>query len=324
MKKDSLDSDYICVLKDKYDNEINDGKKLGITIGPVDHKCSILSKFDTYSCMDLSVLKRIAIAHNKWVEKEKDINFRYIDMDAVKETENHREYKIYLLKELSDIYKKKCTSQLCWLDQKFMKYTDMDKKKLRRLYRPIGPKGKFEWLKTSQIHDSIIDLELYDNEFVFIGAVPMDFYTMPYSKLQYPLLDKIRENDFDYFVNKNKFKIGLVVNLDTHNMPGSHWVSVFIDLKKGYIYFYDSCAGAPDEEIKLLCDEIKKYVISKNINKKNIINYNKTRHQFKDTECGVYSINFIMRMIRGDSFETIISQGIDDDKMNRCRKHIYL
>ena len=35
------------------------------------------------------------------------------------------------------------------------------------------------------------------------------------------------------------------------------------------------------------------------------IKFNQTRHQFKNSECGVYSINFILRLLKGETFEFI-------------------
>jgi hypothetical protein len=53
------------------------------------------------------------------------------------------------------------------------------------------------------------------------------------------------------------------------------------------------------------------------------IDYNKTRHQFKNSECGVYSVNFILRMLKGESFENICSNITSDDKVNECRKQYF-
>ena len=52
----------------------------------------------------------------------------------------------------------------------------------------------------------------------------------------------------------------------------------------------------------------------------NTIKYNKIRHQFKNSECGVYSINFVVRLVGGESFEDITNNITNDEKMNGCRK----
>ena len=49
------------------------------------------------------------------------------------------------------------------------------------------------------------------------------------------------------------------------------------------------------------------------------IQYNKKQHQFKNSECGVYSMNFIIRLLNGESFRSIEADIMKDDKMLQCR-----
>jgi hypothetical protein len=49
------------------------------------------------------------------------------------------------------------------------------------------------------------------------------------------------------------------------------------------------------------------------------VRYNKIQHQFKNSECGVYSMNFIIRILEGDTFDDIINNITNDDKMNENR-----
>jgi hypothetical protein len=50
------------------------------------------------------------------------------------------------------------------------------------------------------------------------------------------------------------------------------------------------------------------------------IKFNQNRHQFKNSECGVYSINFILRLLKGETFENICSNITTDDQVNKCRE----
>ena len=50
------------------------------------------------------------------------------------------------------------------------------------------------------------------------------------------------------------------------------------------------------------------------------IRYNTNRHQYKNSECGVYSMNFIIRLLRGEGFAKIEKSKVIDDEMNKCRK----
>jgi hypothetical protein len=54
--------------------------------------------------------------------------------------------------------------------------------------------------------------------------------------------------------------------------------------------------------------------------KKFNIKYNKVQQQYKNSECGVYSVNFIIRLLEGESFDNICNNIIKDDKMNKNRK----
>ena len=44
------------------------------------------------------------------------------------------------------------------------------------------------------------------------------------------------------------------------------------------------------------------------------IRYNQTRHQYKNSECGVYSVNFILRLLKGDSFDKITNSPVNEKK----------
>jgi hypothetical protein len=48
--------------------------------------------------------------------------------------------------------------------------------------------------------------------------------------------------------------------------------------------------------------------------------YSTIRHQKKDTECGVYAVNFIVERLNGKSFEDIVNNIISDDEMNKKRE----
>ena len=55
----------------------------------------------------------------------------------------------------------------------------------------------------------------------------------------------------------------------------------------------------------------------KNKNLKEIdIRHNKTQHQRGNSECGVYSINFILRLLKGKTFDHITRKRTTDEKVN--------
>jgi hypothetical protein len=235
--------------------------------------------------------------------------------------------------ELNNRFKNKCIDQLCWINQAKIKAWY----KIQKLYfRPHGPNRKLEWLSTTDINNVLEQYQNIHNDFLFLGAVPYDFEELP--------ILNIGDINFKELENENKYQLGLVINLDDHTKGGSHWVALYINLKKYQIYFFDSVGKPPGKKIKRFIKKITKYLYKKKYNKKlslsllkkggNIeginnlskldIKYNNIQHQFKNTECGVYSTNFIIRLLNGEQFNNIINNIIKDDKMNEFRKEIFI
>ena len=47
------------------------------------------------------------------------------------------------------------------------------------------------------------------------------------------------------------------------------------------------------------------------------------QHQYGNSECGVYSINFILRLLKGKSFEDITKKLIPDKMMTDYRSFLF-
>jgi hypothetical protein len=264
------------------------------------------------SCFTLEELHTIASEYNK----------------------NNSKNKIKLLptkEEMVDELKKKlteCSDQTCWPTLKFIK----NKEELQEAFKPNGPAGQFDWLSTTEINEG---MERYINvypEFLFVGAVPIDIED----------LDQfgVKNLNYDKLAKKGKTKIGIVYNLDEHYKSGSHWVSFFIDTANRKIYYSDSAGKPPEQRVKRLVKKLSESWYEKDTGKKVIlplnsymnesgqniveqkydIKYNKTQHQFGGSECGVYSMNFLIRCLRGDDFDDIHGNRVTDKEMNVCRK----
>ena len=125
---------------------------------------------------------------------------------------------------------------------------------------------------------------------------------------------------FDDLKQKGKTQIGFVLNLDDHNQSGSHWVGVFVDLDKKGVYYYDSVGKKPEELVVNFMNKVKNYFKQKGVPDKDIkIGHNKVQHQHGNTECGVYSIRFLLQMIKGIDFDEFCNNKFSDKKINKCR-----
>uniref|UniRef100_A0A6C0EBF2 Ubiquitin-like protease family profile domain-containing protein n=1 Tax=viral metagenome TaxID=1070528 RepID=A0A6C0EBF2_9ZZZZ len=274
-----------------------------------DKKCAPHNVFDAGSCIETGILVEMAKAYNK------ENSDNPIILNGTLETLNPRKYKKYLLKQMKDKTDGTCTTQRCWTEQSFLKHmSDNIKEKLERYtFRPDGPNGKFEWLNTVNINEVMKQYELKYPNFKFLGAVPMDFDDLPQLG--------IKNLNFNELKNNGKTKLGMVMNLDEHWKSGSHWVGLYSDLNAGKVYYFDSYGIPPEPRVRKFMRRLYHYFGKQDGgSSKGEADFNKIRHQYEDSECGVYSINFILRMLRGDTFEEVCESKTPDRKINKCRK----
>lgn len=292
-----------------------------------DMKCAPSKKYTDGSCFSIDSLKKIAENYNK--RSSNKININQPKEKIVDELE----------KKLSD----KCSEQTCWLRLDIV--TELDNEDiLENTFRPNGPSKKYEWLTTTHINDVIRQYQQVHKDFLFLGAVPYDFDDLP--------ILGISNLNFDELEKEGKTKFGMVINLDEHYKEGSHWVALYSDLKKNQIYFFDSIGRKPMKRIRKFINRIAKYLYYKKFNQKLPINdiiekfrnsnnkesdvylknllgggfdirYNHIQHQLENSECGVYSINFILRLVEGESFDSIVNNIIRDEDMNNERKNYF-
>lgn len=291
-----------------------------------DYRCAPTVEFKNGSCIPLDLLIQMAGAYNATATNK-------ITLYPYLETLNPTKYKKYLIKEFNTKLSKVCDNQRCWIKQKFISNMNEDSRDnlLKYTYRPKGPNGKFTWLNTFNINDVMDQYEQKYPEFKFMGAVPIDFDELPELG--------IKNMNFDDMLKKGKSKLGIIFNLDEHWKRGSHWVAAYTDLKNGKVYFFDSYGIEPEIRIRKLLRRFARYIRDRQCVKTpeithnkiplkrpqdggidTDIEYNDKRHQYKNSECGVYSINFILRLLNGEDFDKITQNVTDDDKMNLNRE----
>lgn len=298
---------------------MSDNKCDIITINEL--KCAPGVDFKDGTCFSMDQLINIKNMYN---EKNPDNK-----IDNYKDKKDLLKSLINKLKEIYD-----CDDEKCWVDKIGFIKKNYDIRNF--VFRPKGPINSRKWLSTTDIDKSLKQYEKKFKNFFYLGTLPNDFKYLDYYG--------IWNFDFDKKFEENVHKFGSVINLDNHDQSGSHWVALFFDLKEKKIYFFDSFAKKPNKKISefiqklslMMDDKIKP--IFKNYNKRNKYyldseyiddlknnhssieyKYNNIRHQFKNSECGVYSMNFIIRLLNGESFESITENITKDDEMNSCR-----
>lgn len=221
--------------------------------------------------------------------------------------------KIHISRNRSDLWKSikqktpRCRNERCWTTASWLH--PADKSSLIREFKPPLPEGKNVWLNTDDIDHVIDRYERIFPTFRFLGTFPIDIRA----------IDKGFHEDLKRWLRSSKVKtIGLILNLDEHDEPGSHWVAVFVDKTKHTVEYFDSFADRTPDEVLDFYDDVKHY--SPNRRHRWTLVENTTPHQLQNSECGVYSIHFIVKRLTGSSFSEVVNDIIRDDKMNQNRK----
>jgi hypothetical protein len=157
--------------------------------------------------------------------------------------------------------------------------------------------------------------------FKFMGVFPIDFSVKdPYDETPHCLVPALCTLDLDQEYARGIRAIGLVYNLDPHYKQGSHWVANFIDMRssKPAIYYFDSYGEPAPRYIQLFMEELWKRAT-----RKPLLAYNARRFQYGDSECGMYSIYFIIAMLQGVSFRTFVRHPVPDKEMIRLRDVLF-
>jgi len=291
-------------------------------------KCATSKKYSDGSCFTLESLVILANTYNDYISSNPNNKINKITI-----TDNKKD----LVNELTNRITSCGYNQLCWLDETWVKKTK-NYEILKNTFRPKGPQSRFIWLSTTNINEIMQQYHEKYNDFLFLGAVPLDFEDLE------PL--GITNLDFDKLIDSGTNKIGFVINLDEHWKRGSHWVALYADLAKDQIYYFDSYGYKPKKRISQFVKKVAMWCYKRHILKinkdednndldteskfmrasknkyENVLNirHNKVRHQFKNSECGVYSVNFILRLLNGETFDQICNNITLDDKVNECRK----
>ena len=271
-------------------------------------KCSprLKSNKKDYTCYTSDSLKKI---RNLWNKKHPDVR---IEADAPRE----------IWGQLRNNMGNVCNKESCWLNQQFMR-NNLDKELLNYTFAPKSPaswkKDPNTWLNSLDIERVMKQYEHTYPCFEFLGPSPIDFDDN--DKDGYCVWPEIKDLNIKKEITNGKNKIGIIFNLDPHYKGGSHWVSAFINIKKGELNYFDSNGENIPRRVKKLMNRLIEQ--GKELGIKFELNINKREHQREDTECGIYSLYFVTRRIEDKPFKYFTDNRISDEEMMRFRKRFF-
>ena len=268
----------------------------------------------TGSCFDLKTLRKIAGSYNR--------HFKTNPIEKV----DKKSFAV-LKKQLETKLKKHCNSETCWVSKLGL---DHDKE-INDQLRPKTPREWVDnpntWLNNFNIEAVMMQYEKLYSDFKFLGVFPVNFEIR--DDFNQCFFDDVCDVRMNHLLKKGINYVGFIINLDRHDEPGSHWTGLFMcinpDLPAYGIYYYDSVGSDAPPEMKAFMNKMKKQGGEKF---KYIIN--SIQHQTGDSECGMFSMYYIIKWItkvhknKNTSFEDIVSTSIiTDENIAKLRKVLF-
>lgn len=271
-----------------------------LNVPPVHRPCNpkvILNKTTATqdTCLTESLLQKLIDNHNK-VYPQSKINQQQLQADKV----------LDILRENSKDCKHSIHTDKCMLKKAGLEKHSND------LFAPQHDwKNPKEWLSNFNIK-AVMDMysKSYPH-FHFFGPVPINFDDLNVCPNNG---DNLCHFNLEKELLSGKTKFGFIFNLDFDKGPGTHWVSMFYDAspndpKKSLLFFFDSAGknNTPNDRF-LHIQSLANNIIQQTKNMKNekyiklrehppVLQFNEKQHQSGNTECGVYSLFFIITML---------------------------
>lgn len=258
-----------------------------------------------FTCYNSKSLLKIK---SNWNKRNKD--------DLIK-TNNPEKIWDELKKKMNDV----CYIESCWLKQESIN-AGLDRDILNYTFAPSKPsswkKNPNTWLDSNDIKKVMKQYEKAYEKFKFIGPSPIDYDSDDSYDSGTCVWPELCKFSLMKYLKKDIDSIGFIFNLDKHTDDGSHWCSMFLDLRKKQLYYFDSY-GKP---IHPNMNHFGKTIVSQGENYNFPIEFIKLKqiHQKKDSECGIYCLYFISSLLTNKhNYKYFEDNNIPDDEITKYR-----
>ena len=296
-------------------------------------------------CLSYKFLKKLITIWNGFSKNKIDIG----ETPTTPQSTSRATSRLY--KAVNDKMKPICGSNKYWLwtgiverlaekanQPNIMKIKRDLKTIAKKELKPEKPEAWYRnpktWLSNYDIQNVMFQYEQSKNyKYRFLGVFPIDF-SVASENGQCLYSDFCSINIKDHLKKGKKF-IGLITNLDRHDQSGSHWTSTFMvidpNLPTYGAYYYDSTGSQMPHYLQKFLESVKTQCDALHPQKDFVIHVNKKQHQYKNTECGMFSMVFQIRWINkhivkrnNTSFDEIIGNPyIDDEHMLKIRDTLF-
>jgi hypothetical protein len=268
------------------------------------------NEINDYSCYSKDSLFEL---RDLWNARHQDVKIKSNKPRVI-----HSKLKKYL--------KNVCDSEKCWLKQNayFGKISDELKESFAPLYPTSWLKNKNQWLSSHDIINVMYQYELAYPSFSFIGPSPIDFDKEKVNGNGVCVWEELCNFKLEQMISKGKTQIGIIFNTHPHTKSGEHWISLYVDVPEKQILYFDSGGSEIPKEVKTLVDKI--ILQGKQQSPKIDFKFDTTtgvHHQLENSECGIYSLFFIINMLEENINKKYLKNNLFRDKYINQFREIY-
>lgn len=212
------------------------------------------------------------------------------------------------------------------------------RQQIKEAYRPAAPSrwpaeamGTSAWLSSEDISTVMHQYEGATPGFKFVGVAPIDFADRPSNFGGRCVSPEMCSLDVAGLVAKGvTSQLGVVLNMDKHDSRGSHWVAAYVGLDPtapNYgVFYYDSVANPPRERVAVWMRGIASAMAAgtraRGTRRAFTVEHNTVRRQFGHSECGVFSMMFLIHCIQRQLPFKDICKTLGGDAMMRAMRKV--
>jgi predicted enzyme related to lactoylglutathione lyase len=272
---------------------------------------------DTCPCSILSDKKDVCSSTEVLASVIEAIPIKKKDLKDVPNTNDASVVAVSVIKSVTG-----CDSEVCALNKIKKQTNDEDlkdkiTKEIRTKFKPEGPMNNTNILSNFNIDQTLDQYALKYKNFYHIQFAMIDF------KKYDTMLKKY--NPIEEYKN-GKTMAGCVINTDVSSGGGKHWMALFVDLRSSdaSIEFFNSSGNAPAKEIVDWMIDIEKSINEYFTDSTpKILTNAGVVHQHSQTECGVYSLYYIISRIKVKPQKYFTENIVPDNEMVKFRKIIF-
>lgn len=198
-----------------------------------------------------------------------------------------------------------CSSESCALKKAGVKVDER--------FRPEGPWKSTTWLSNQDIDDVLDQYAKKFPEFKHVEFQMRDFESQGGELARVPWCD----------VAKQYTSLGCVINTDLSSGSGEHWTPIFVDFPGGTVEYFDSAGQEPHKEFSSFIIKVAHTLSQCTGRKFRDVCLTNVEHQKENTECGVYSLYYILSRLHRVGYKAFEFKRVPDDMMVLFRQSIF-